>query len=55
MYRVIIVDDEHIIRQGLRVVVDWESCGFTIIDEADDGRVALEKIQIGRASCRETV
>lgn len=44
MYRVIIVDDEHIIRQGLRVVVDWESCGFTIIDEADDGRIAMEKI-----------
>lgn len=44
MYRVIIVDDEHIIRQGLRVVVDWESCGFNIIDEADDGRIALEKI-----------
>lgn len=44
MYRVIIVDDEYIIRQGLRVVVDWESCGFSIIDEADDGRIALEKI-----------
>ena len=44
MYRVIIVDDEHIIRQGLRVVVDWEACGFEVVDEADDGRMALEKI-----------
>lgn len=37
MYRVIIVDDEQLIREGLKVLIDWTDLGFEIIDEADNG------------------
>ena len=30
--KILIVDDEQIMRNGLRVTVDWESYGFEIID-----------------------
>jgi two-component system response regulator YesN len=30
MYRLIIVDDEDVIRNGLQTVVDWSSLGFTV-------------------------
>lgn len=42
MLNVLIVDDEPFIRQGLRVLVDWEAEGFHIIGEAADGLAALE-------------
>jgi two-component system response regulator YesN len=42
---VIVVDDEPIIRVGLRTLVDWEQFGFTLIGEAEDGNEALELIQ----------
>jgi two-component system response regulator YesN len=42
MYRVLIVDDEPEIRQGLRLKVDWESLHLTIAGEAANGSEALE-------------
>ncbi len=44
MYAVMIVDDEAIIRQGLRHVVDWEQLGFKITMEAKNGRDALARL-----------
>jgi two-component system response regulator YesN len=44
MYRVLIVDDEPEIRQGLRLKVDWESLGFQIAGEAANGTEALERL-----------
>lgn len=41
MYKVIIVDDEPLIRRGLRYKVDWNSLGFEIIGEASNGLDAL--------------
>lgn len=32
--RVLIVDDEFIMRQGLRYMIHWEEEGFTIVGEA---------------------
>lgn len=37
MIRVMIIDDEEIIREGLKKTVDWESMDCTIVGEAEDG------------------
>ncbi|MDR6552996.1 response regulator [Paenibacillus qinlingensis] len=39
---VLVVDDEPIIRQGLRELVDWEYHGFTYAGDAEDGLEAYE-------------
>lgn len=45
MLKVLIVDDEPFIRQGLRLIVDWEAEGFEIVGEAVDGQQALEMLE----------
>lgn len=42
MYQVLIVDDEPFVRQGLKVVIDWEAYGFHIAAEAKNGIEAIE-------------
>lgn len=44
MIRVLIVDDEFIMRQGLRYMMDWEQEGYEIVGEASNGRDALRLI-----------
>jgi two-component system response regulator YesN len=44
MFRVLIVDDEPEIRQGLRLKVDWDSLGLTVAGEASNGEEALERL-----------
>ncbi|MDP4098863.1 response regulator [Paenibacillus sp. P96] len=44
MYRVLIVDDEPEIRQGLRLKVNWENLGLTLVGEAGNGVEAMEKL-----------
>lgn len=44
MYKVLIVDDERLIRDGLRTLIDWEDYGFIVADTAADGRDALDKL-----------
>lgn len=44
MYRVLIVDDEQEIRQGLKLKVDWENLGLRIAGEASNGVEALERL-----------
>lgn len=39
-YRVLIVDDDSIVRIGLKSVVDWEKLNIEIIGEASDGMEA---------------
>lgn len=39
-----IVEDELMIRQGIRHFVDWEAHGFEIVAEAKNGREALEML-----------
>ncbi|QDH20153.1 response regulator [Saccharibacillus brassicae] len=41
-YRVLIADDEPIIREGLREAVDWAQLGMEVAGEAEDGEEALE-------------
>ncbi|TVY10981.1 response regulator [Paenibacillus cremeus] len=42
MYKLLIVDDEPTVRFGLRNYFDWSAFGIEIMDEADDGDVALD-------------
>jgi len=42
LYRVLLVDDEEDIRVGISHKMDWESLGFTLVGEAENGRDALE-------------
>ncbi len=42
--KVLIVDDEEIVRRGFRYIIDWEALGCTICGEATNGKEALEKI-----------
>jgi two-component system response regulator YesN len=44
MNTVLIADDELIIRQGLKCIIDWEELGFTIAGEASNGVDALHFI-----------
>lgn len=44
MYRVLIVEDEDIIRKGIAYTMDWVSMGCTIVGEACNGKEGIEKI-----------
>ncbi|NLM55669.1 MAG: response regulator, partial [Firmicutes bacterium] len=44
MLKVLIVDDEAIVRVGLKSMIDWQAHGFELVGEARDGRGALEMI-----------
>ncbi len=41
LYRLMLVDDEPEIREGMKEIVDWEACGFQLVAEADNGVDAL--------------
>jgi two-component system response regulator YesN len=45
MIRVMIVDDEPFIRQGLKILINWEQYGFTVCGEAGNGKEALELLE----------
>ncbi len=42
MIKVLIVDDEPFIRQGLKILINWEQYGFEISGEASNGYDAVE-------------
>jgi two-component system, response regulator YesN len=41
MYKIIIVEDEAIVREGIKKRVDWTSLGFSVIGDAANGQEAL--------------
>lgn len=41
-YKVLLVDDEEEIRQGISRKIDWDSLGFTLVGEAENGAEALD-------------
>ncbi len=41
MLTMLLVDDEYLVRMGLRETIDWEALGITICGEAANGRDAL--------------
>jgi two-component system response regulator YesN len=45
MYKVLIVEDEHLIRKWLTYTVDYQSLGLVIIGEAENGKIGEEMIR----------
>lgn len=48
MYKVVIVDDEPVIRAGLRELLPWEELGMQIVFEAENGAAALDYLHTHR-------
>lgn len=44
--KVLIIDDEPNVREGLKVIVPWQEHGFTVSDTAVDGIDGLQKIML---------
>lgn len=45
LYRIMVVDDEEEIRLGIIKKIDWESNGFEVVGDAENGQEALEKAE----------
>lgn len=43
--KMLIVDDEAVIREGLRYTIDWAELGVEVVGEAHDGREALRLVE----------
>lgn len=43
--KILIVDDEYILRNGIKYICDWEKEGFVIVGEASNGEEALQKVK----------
>ena len=48
MYKVLIVDDEVLVRVGLKSTIDWEGLGFSVVAEASNGEQAYEAYKLHR-------
>ena len=46
MYKLLIVEDEKFIQRGLVQAIDWKSIGFEVIAEAENGKKALQCVEI---------
>lgn len=45
LYRIILVDDEEEVRKSIIKKIDWQSAGFQVVGDAENGQDALEKIE----------
>ncbi len=43
--RILIVDDEYIMRRGIRYMMNWEELGCEVIGEASNGKEALDMME----------
>lgn len=46
MIKVLIVDDEPFIRQGLKILIDWEQYGYEVVGEAANGIEAIKELEV---------
>ncbi|MDF2587386.1 MAG: two component transcriptional regulator, AraC family [Anaerocolumna sp.] len=44
MYQLMIIDDEPIVREGIKILLPWEKYGFEICAEGIDGKDGLNKV-----------
>jgi len=44
VWKVMVVDDDYLVRQGFIRIMPWEACGMKVVCEAADGVEALEKL-----------
>ncbi|MFD0715847.1 response regulator [Paenibacillus sp. GCM10027626] len=47
MYSVMLVDDEAVLRNGMRNFIPWQELGFQVVAEAENGIKALERLSQG--------
>ncbi len=47
-YKIMIVDDEADVREGIVSLIDWDGLGYSVIAEAENGWDALEKAEAQR-------
>lgn len=45
MHKLMVVDDEKLILEGVKCILDWESLGVEIVAEATNGKIAIEKFK----------
>jgi len=45
MYHILIVDDEFLVRLGLKTTIDWPAHGYHVVGEASNGKEALEMVR----------
>lgn len=45
MLKIFLVEDESIVREGLRDNIPWQQYGYKFVGEASDGEMALPLIQ----------
>jgi two-component system, response regulator YesN len=45
MYKLVIVDDEEVVREGLRQFVDWKAMNFCVVACFEDGRDAISYLK----------
>jgi two-component system response regulator YesN len=45
LFTIIIVDDEAVVREGVRDRIDWETLGFRLVGDYEDGRAALAAVR----------
>lgn len=46
MYTLLLIDDEYLVREGLKTTIDWSSLNISQVYEARNGREGLEKIAL---------
>ncbi|WP_066718890.1 response regulator [Clostridium sp. Marseille-P299] len=46
LYRIMLVDDEEEVRRSMIKTMKWEEAGFIVVGDAENGKDALEKIEI---------
>lgn len=45
MLRVLVVEDEEMIRKGIVLATDWQSLGCVVVGEASNGEEGIEKAE----------
>jgi len=45
MYRIILVDDEDEVREGIKAKTSWKECGFELVGDFENGRDAWEAME----------
>ncbi len=43
--KILIIDDEYIMRQGLKHMIDWEAEGFTVVGDASNGQEGIAMVE----------
>ncbi|MCH0398153.1 DNA-binding response regulator, partial [Enterococcus faecium] len=45
VYQVLLVDDEYMILNGLKKIIDWQSLGFQIVATAENAKEGLAVLE----------